>query len=282
MLLQENGDVFYNTKELNVDFTSTESQKEGVMDWNGDLIWECPYNVTVNGFNIVLKMGISHIMLEFTPKDESSRISQFLTGMAFNYDCRHPGLFVDSYQDYVLKNRDYDIAMRQIQSDKEVWTQAGATIEGMGYGTAFGGPIGAVAAGLGGIVETGARWAINSHYNPKIQKQYDKLYARTTDQISLVGDSITGMLYYDPLYKYVLTMDNATQVRMKNDVETNGFYNDETVNNLQSLFKDTKTTVGDYNINPVFQADNVVIEGACNVIGKQQVVSRLMNGVEFI
>lgn len=282
MLLQENGDTFINVTDTDFEFTSTEKQKQGVMDWNGDLIWECPFNMKVEGFDIALKTGISHIMLEFTPKYQSSRIGQFLTGSAFNYDCRHPGLFVDSYQDYVLKNRDYDIEMRQIQADKEVWTQVGASLEGVGYGIAFGQTMGGIAAGIGGVLETVSRKLINDEFNPKIQKQYDKLYARMTDQISLVGDAITALLWYEPLYKYTLTMDDATQNRMKSDIEINGFYIDEIVSDLSSMFTNQPTEVGEYTVYPVFQADNVVIEGACNVIGKQQVVSRLMNGVEFI
>lgn len=282
-LLQTEGTFYPILKTCEILFSSTETEKQGVIDWNGNLIWECPYGQNIESFDIIPVFGISHIMLNFYPKDYTGEtIGNLLTGRAFTYDCRHPGLFVDSYQDYILKNRDYDIAMRKIQSDKEVWSQVGAGIEGVGYGMAFGGPVGAVASGLGGVAETAAKFLINEEFNPKIQKQYDQLYSRMTDQISLVGDAITGLQYVEPMYKYTLSMDSATQSRMKSDIETNGFYNDETVDNLQALFKDIKTTVGDYNVNPVFQADNVVVEGACNVIGKQQVVSRLMNGVEFI
>lgn len=282
-LLQTEGTFYPILKTCDFTFSSSETNKQGVLDWNGNLIWECPYGQTIESFDIIPVFGISHIMLNFFPKDyDGETIGNMLTGKAFTYDCRHPGLFVDSYQDYILKNRDYDIAMRQIQSDREVWAQVGATIEGVGYGVAFGQGVGGVAAGLGGVAETAAKYFINEAFNPKIQKQYDQLYSRMTDQISLVGDAITGLQYVEPMYKYDLIMDSATQSRMKSDIETNGFYNDETVDNLQALFKDTKTTVGEYQVNPVFQADNVVVEGACNVVGKQQVVSRLMNGVEFI
>lgn len=251
------------------------------MDWNGNLVWECPTDVTVDGFLIKLWFGISHIMLQFTPLVDG-KLADSLTGKSFVYDCRHPGLFVDSYQEYVLKNRDYDIAMRQIQSEKEVWSQAAATMEGVGYGYAFGNAKGAIAAGLGGVVETGAKWLINNNYDPKIQQQYDQLYARITDQISLVGDSITNLLYDSPFYKYELIMDDATQNRMKADIETNGFYTDEIVNDLQSQFTNEPKEVAGFTVNPVFQADNVIVEGACNVVGKQEVVRRLQNGVEFI
>ena len=99
-----------------------------------------------------------------------------------------------------------------------------------------------------------------------------------TDQISLVGDSITNVLNAIDnssgiLVKYTITANASVQDRYNNDINTNGYYSDEVTNTLSSLYFATGR---------VIQADNVVVEGACNVIGKQQVVRRLQNGVEFI
>lgn len=254
------------------------------MDWNGNLIWECPYGITIDGFTVRLQLGISHIILQFTPYYTNDRLSEQLTGKGFCYDCRHPGLFVDSYQDYVLKNRDYDIQMRRIQSEKQELQSLFSVAENVGFGMAFGGPVGATAAGIGGLIEATSTWVTNSVYDPQIQRQYDRLYSRVTDQISLVGDSVTNLLFEYPMYVYTLIMDVSSQNTMKNDISINGYVCDETINNLSTIFTNNiiSDTYLNIDIKPVFQADNVVVEGACNVIGKQQVVRRLQNGVEFI
>lgn len=275
------------TKTINVSFSSNEVTRRGIKDWNGNIIWECPYGKEVNGFTVTLLKGISHVLLQFIPSntdlDDQVAIN---SGFGFTYDCRHPGLFVDSYQDYILKNRDYDISMRQIQSEKQELQAWVSAAENVGFGAAFGQKAGAAAAGIGGVIEAFGTHLINNIFDPKIQAQYDMRYARMTDQISLIGDSVTNTYIEHPLSKYELRMDDATINRMKNDIQTNGFYCDEITDNLQNMFSYTTLTryIGDVRleVKPVYQADNVVVEGACNVIGKQQVVRRLMNGVEFI
>ena len=69
---------------------------------------------------------------------------------------------------------------------------------------------------------------------------------------------------------------------MLEDTAYNGYYCDESTNNLQSLFTNSTSTHDGYTFLPVFKVDSVVVEGACTLAGKQQVVRRLMNGVEFI
>lgn len=257
-------------------FISTEKKKQGILDWNGNVIWEAPIGYSDISFNTRLLLGISHVMIEFLPVSGSDSADS-VVGKGFCYDCRHPGLFVDSYQEYIMKNRDYDIQMRQIQSDKQVTQAAFSTAENMGFGFAFGGPIGSVASGVGGLLETAGTYLLNREYDPKIQKQYDLRYSRMTDQISLVGDSITNVLFAlanstGLLRKYELSVSTDSATRYDNDITANGYYTDESTTDLKSKFAQ----------NVIIQADNVVVEGACNVVGKQQVVYRLQNGVEFI
>lgn len=264
----------YNFTISGLNITSTEKITMGINDWNSDLIWECPYGVTVNSFNVRLLIGISHIMLEFLANGQTKNGSK-LTNVGFSYDCRHPGLFVDSYQDYILKNRDYDIAMRQIQSEKQEWAAVSSTFENIGFGMAFGQKTGAAAAGIGGIVESLATFVINQEFDPRIQEQYNFRYARMTDQISLVGDSITNV-YNERnnglLQVYTLSMDVASQTRMDNDISINGYVCDEYVSNLETLF----------GVGNIIKADSVVVEGATCLESKHQTVYRLQNGVEFI
>ena len=71
---------------------------------------------------------------------------------------------------------------------------------------------------------------------------------------------------------YRLTMDGATANRMNTDIKTNGYYCDEITSLLQQYF----------GVGKIVQADNVVVEGACSLQAKQQIVYRLSNGVEFV
>ena len=264
----------FNFSVTGLNIKSNEYQTMGINDWNSDLIWECPYGVTVTSFNIRLLLGISHIMLEFIANGQTKNGSK-LTGIGFSYDCRHPGLFVDSYQDYILKNRDYDIAMRQIQSDKQIWAAAASTAENVGFGFAFGNVSGGAAAGVGGLIETVSTYIINKEFDPKIQEQYNLRYKRMTDQISLVGDSITNVYNEREnglLQVYTLLMDLPSRNRMANDINVNGYVCDEFIDDLESLF----------DVEIKIQADNVVVEGATCLEAKHQTVYRLQNGVEFI
>ena len=258
------------TMRLEQPFESSEKFIEGMQDWNGNSIWSCPYPLDVEGFDIRLYMGISHILLKFIPFGGSDGDS--MTGMAFTYDCRHPGLFVDSYTDYILKSKDYDIAMRDIQSQKQFVAAAFSTIENIGFGYAFGDKPGAKAAGIGGLVETIGVGLTNAKYDPLIQEQYDLRYAKMTDQISLVGDTVTPLFYSKPMYFYRLTMDEASSDRMDMEIATNGYRCDELVTNLSERF-----VTGD-----VLQADSVTIEGAACLESKRQMANRLSEGVEFI
>ena len=265
---------------------SDEQRTMGIQDWNGDSIWSCPYGMTVSSFRVRLLTGISHVMLEFLPQGSNKNGSK-MAGNGFTYDCRHPGLFIDEYKEYVMRNRDYDIAMRSIQSDRQVWSAAASTLENIGFGYAFGDsatahkgnsggrpPYGAIAAGVGGVLETISTFVINKYFDPMIQQQYDNRYARMADQVALVGDSITNVMNERTnglMQLYSLYMDTATQARMNTDIEVNGYVCDETTASVESLF--TKGAI--------LQADNVTVEGACCLDAKQQTVYRLQNGVEF-
>lgn len=267
----------YQLALVSTPFTSTEKEKQGIMDWNGNSIWEAPIGYTNISFNTRLILGISHIMIEFLPVSNSNN-SEMLIGKSFCYDCRHPGLFVDSYQEYVMKNRDYDVNMRHIQSSKQETQAWVSTAENIGFGFAFGSVAGGAASGIGGVIESVGTTLINRVYDPQIQSQYDLKYGRMTDQISLVGDSITDVLFAIDnstglLKKYSISVSTGASTRYDNDINTNGYYSDEVTSTLGTTY---------FKIGTVIQADNVVVEGACNVIGKQQVVNRLQNGVEFI
>lgn len=273
-------DRFYKrtyTKRLNsLSFSSSNVRQEAVVDWNGDLIWQCPIDYSNTGYELRLLLGLSHVMLEFLPTYNIDN-AEYLTNKGFCYDCRHPGIFVDSYKDYVLKNREYDIQMRRIQSDKQLFQAGLSTAENIGFGFAFGGPSGAAAAGIGGLIETVGTAAMNEYFDPRIQSEYDRRYKLMTDQIAVIGDSVTNVINSvrngtGLLKKVTITMDEPSQALMNSDIRVNGYFADEIVSNLSNKFR----------VGAIIQADNVVVEGNIPLDCRHQVVSRLQKGVEFI
>ena len=274
--LKSNAQRNWSKTKTGVTISSNEVRKMGIYDWNGNTVWECRNDDSVSNFKINLLLGISHVMLEFLPNGANDN-SSLLINTGFCYDCRHPGLFVDSYQDYILKNREYDIEMRKIQSEKQIMQAGFSTAENIGFGMAFGGGTGAVASGIGGALEMLGTGIINEIYDPKIQKQYDRKYHRMTDQISLVGDSITNVINSmvnntGILRVYTITMDLPSQAIMVADIAANGYFANETSNTIYARF----------GTGVIIQADNVVVEGTVPLACKHQIVERLNNGVEFI
>lgn len=263
-------------KILNVDIYTDDKVTMGIADWNNDSVWVCPYGRHIDYFKVVLLVGASHIMLKFTEYSQTSGFNDIdnVIGVGFTYDCRHPPLFVDNYKDYVLKNRDYDIQMRKIQSDKQLYQSVFSTAENAGFGMAFGKEVGMAAATIGGIIETFGTFAINSFFDPKIQKQYDKRYGLMTDNMSVIGDSIVYALNpnFGYLFVYRYDLDASTSIIMDKDIAKNGYYCDEFTDNLSALIV----------ANAKIQADNVTVEGAVPLDCKHQIVYRLQNGVEFI
>lgn len=267
-------------RTLSYGFESTDTAKQGLIDYNGNLIWECPVGVYIPGFKIRYKFGISHIQLEFTPSGSTYPYT-FLNGTGFVYDCLHPGLFVDSYQEYIMKNREYDIQMRKIQADKEIYKSVFSIAENIGFGAAFGSAQGAIAAGIGGVIETIGTFVVNETFDPKIQQQYDFRYARITDQVALIGDSVSSVVNvlnhpndsnWGILSRYTLEANSDSINRYNKDISVNGYQCDECTQNLQGLFARGR----------VIQADNITVEGAVQLDCRYQIVNRLMKGVEFI
>ena len=264
-----------------VSFTSTEQEIQGIMDWYGSNIWQCPINTTVNGFLITMELGTTSCLLRFYTLDtgRDGELGDEMTGIGFTYQCRQASLFIDKGSEYTWRDKRYDKENQQIQSLKQEWQALASTAENVGFGAAFGGGVGGVASGIGGIIEFAGTYMMNKEFDPKILANVSQHYREMQDTMSVVGDAISRLWYNlrdnktpAPLIKYKLTMDTASKNRMDADIGTNGYYCDEITTGLSSAY---------FGINKIVVADNVVVEGHCNVIGKQQVVSRLQNGVEF-
>ena len=264
---------------IEMSFTSTEEEIQGVVDWYGNSVWECPIGQTLSGnWKVQLEMAPTNILLRFSYDD---KIENEIVGKGFTYSCRQAQITIDTGKEYTWRDRTYDIEMRKIQSEKQEWQAVASMFENIGFGMAFGQEKGAVAAGVGGLVEAAATYVINSNFDPQIQQQYDLHYRNMADTISVIGDSVIRL--WDNwiqnafharccLKKYKLSMDDDTKLKMITDIQVNGYICDEMTSSLESLFGE----------GVILQADNIVIEGKTCLDAKQQTVYRLQNGVEFI
>lgn len=273
-----NGSSVPVTMVYNTPITSTEQEVQGIMDWYGTNVWQCPIDTTISSFVVTMELSVTSCLLRFAPNTDGE-LGCEMTGKGFTYQCRQATLFIDKGSEYTWRDQRYDKENQALQSLKQEWQALASTAENVGFGAAFGGGVGGVASGVGGIIEFAGTYMINKEFDPKILANTLQHYRDMQDTMSVVGDSISRLWYNidlnetaAPLIKYKLTMDTPTKDRMNADINTNGYYCDEVTSNLTSYFGKDKVIV----------ADNIVVEGACNVIGKQQVVARLQNGVEFI
>lgn len=275
------------TIDLGQEFTSDEKNTYYLTDWNGNLIWEAPYGYRFRYMHLFFCFGVTHFNVRGLFDDESGTNQYFLlqnenVGRGFCYECRHVTLFVDSYSEYVMRMRDYDVESRRIQNEVEFYKGLVGTAEAGGYGAAFGGPIGAVTSVLGGLTETFGTALINNTYSPQIQSLEDMKYALMQDEMSIIGDSLTplrmGVNVVSGELKYAwnclveISMDESSVKRMDDDIKVNGYHCDETVEDIDSLI-----TTG-----TVIKADNVVIEGTISSVYRNDIANRFERGIEFI
>lgn len=288
----------YKTIDLQDVYHSTEQQKYYLIDWNGNIVWEAPYFVDFRYLHIVVDIGVTHCNIRGTLSTDPN-FNDLLTGVipyinenvgtGFCYECRHVSLFVDSYSEYVMRMRDYDVESRRIQNDVEFYKGLVGTAEAAGYGMAFGGPIGGLTSMVGGLTETIGTGLINNSYAPKIQNLEDKKYALMQDEMSIIGDSLMPLFTLDTCIKYdsttqkyhlvygsliltTISMDESSKNVMNNDISINGYHCDETVSDIDSLIA-TGT---------IIQADNVVIEGTISAQYRIDIADRFSRGIEFI
>lgn len=168
----------------------------GICDWNGNTIWECPYGVEINKFYLSLTLSARNCNIRFDYNNEKGNTN---VGKAFTYPCRECAIVIDQQVEYTWRERDSEIQMRQLQSIKQVWTNASDAIQGAGFGMAFGGSTGALASGLAGALNTYSTAVMNYWLDPEIQKTQDLKYERMQDMVSIMGESIT------PIYSLLVS-----------------------------------------------------------------------------
>lgn len=277
------------TFDLGETFISDEKNKFYLCDWNANLFWEAPYNYEFRYIHVLFCFGVTHFNIRGYVDNVATTYYEHIplinenVGYGFCYECRHVTLFVDSYSEYVMRMRDYDVESRRIQNEIEFYKGLVGTAEAGGYGFAFGKEAGGLTSIAGGLAETFGTALINQTYAPKIQNLEDRKYALMQDEMSIIGDSLTPLIGSELTLKdgimlgawttlVEITMDEPSQQRMDNDIEINGYHCDETVSDIDSMIS----------VGTVIQADNVVIEGTISAQYRNDIADRFSRGIEFI
>lgn len=267
--------IFTYTEELNI--TSTYDKVQGIMDYNGDKIWECPQNKTVNRFRIEVDVAPTNCLLRFIPVSSTSESPVLpmdeISGMGFTYNCRAPSLFIDSGSEFTWRERSYNDEMRRLQMGQDVWASAFSSAENAGFGMAFGGKVGMSAAATGGLVETIGTIGKHLVFDPMIAKAEFSHKLKQQDYMSVVGNSVVRAFKRGiNMSVFSSRMDKPSKDRADIDIKVNGYYCDIITDKLyEYITKDT-----------IILAEGVVVEGAVPLDCKHQVVQRFAAGVEFI
>lgn len=217
---------------------TTDDMVYGIIDWNGNTIWECPYGVVIDGFSVMLTASARECLLRFSYLDE---VGSENIGKGFTYACRECAIVIDQQVEYTWRERQSEIDMRELQSIKQVWTNGSDAIQGAGFGLAFGGKVGALASGMAGALNTFSTAVMNIELNPKIQATQDLKYERMQDIVSIVGSAIT------PIYFNSLS-DEQQYVLCLTDTEYNSFNTNKVLSLLEKY----------YGTNQIFEGMSVV------------------------
>lgn len=210
--------------------STTDTRVDGVCDWNGNPVWECPYGVSISEFNVELNLSVSHAQIRFKLNNE---YGNEIIGKGFTYECRQAPIVINQSLEYTWRERDSEIEMRKIQSAKQVWTNASDAIQGVGFGAAFGKGLGAGAAAIGGVINTASTYLMNETFDPLIQNATDLKYQRMQDLMSVLGDSITplynyfsddGIIYDGYNEEYIYYYGNITTVSTRNTFMQRRYY----------------------------------------------------------
>lgn len=217
-----NGDIKWYTTDVNTGTSrfpkrylvfdtplkTTDDMVYGIIDWNGNTIWECPYGVAVDGFSVLLTASARECLIRFSYLDEFGNEN---IGKGFTYACRECAIVVDQQVEYTWRERESEVRMRELQSIKQVWTNGSDAIQGAGFGLAFGGKVGALASGMAGALNTFSTAVMNIEMDPKIQATQDLKYERMQDIVSIVGSAITP-IYYNSIsdeQQYILCLTDS-------------------------------------------------------------------------
>lgn len=184
----------------------------GLVDWNGNSIWQCPYGFEVSSFDMLLCLSTTHCQLRFM---YDGKLGNEIVGKSFTYECRQCAIVIDQKIEYTWRDRYSEYRMRELQAIQSVWVNISDAIQGAGFGLAFGQAPGLIAAGAGGAINVLSTYMMEDVMVKEEQNTIDMKYDTMQNLISCYGDSVT------PLYSLRSSRANTYYYTVNTEEELN-------------------------------------------------------------
>ena len=224
-------DIYYSAYRYNhlltdtIGFSSISSTlyKRGVIkDMRNNIVWSCPINHTYEVVEARLVCNATACNVVVTLKE------------GYDYQvatipCELMDVYVDSWREYLSRQRDSDKALRQISYDQTAWQSGISSLTG-GINGAMSGSLAGSSAGVGavagiglGVVSALGNYVVNRYYDPKLQEQYDRQSQRQNDTLSLSGNVSLDMYYHNYAGKVDVYPDTISRLQLMNEDSEYGY-----------------------------------------------------------
>ena len=224
-------DIYYSAYRYNhlltdtIGFSSISSTlyKRGVIkDMRNNIVWSCPINHTYEVVEARLVCNATACNVVVTLKE------------GYDYQvatipCELMDVYVDSWREYLSRQRDSDKALRQISYDQTAWQSGISSLTG-GINGAMSGSLAGQSAGVGavagiglGVVSALGNYVVNRYYDPKLQEQYDRQAQRQNDTLSLAGNVSLDMYYHNYAGKVDVYPDTISRLQLMNEDSEYGY-----------------------------------------------------------
>lgn len=185
-------------------------------------------------------------------------------------------VYVDAWNEYRFRQRQYDIELRQMQLNQQFLQGAVSLGENAVSGMASGGlaGIGAKAgagAGAGaGAISLVGNYVIGSYYGNKEQKITDRQYKSANDTLNQRGNNLSAILDSNLAGPCIESWDDASALTHNETALRNGYY----------VYKVVKTFSDYITVGPI--TADVEILGDIPQVWKDQIHDRFSNGVMIV
>ena len=274
-------------------FTSIQTTDNGtyhVTDFDGNIIGNLPWGVSVNCFRTVVDVGpaAGYLKVYFYSSGLKTMLPlrSSMNGLAFSIPLPNIPVTTNYWSDYVLSGqRNYDRQNREIareQSAIQGLTGVGtSTVAGAVGGAMLGGPAGAAAGvgvgSVGSLAATGINYWTSGIYNERLNALQDDLYSRQKNTIIETACSqywrtinpignVTG-----PRVIY-LEGDSVSATERSTDVSINGYR----VHNTPS------TTTSYIAAGGPLQISDLVLTGPAPAVAKDSIKNILASGIYIV
>ena len=259
-----------------IGFTSISStlyNRGAIKDMRNNIVWVCPvgHNYTVSEARLVCTATACNVVITLKEGNNYEIVT---------VPCELMDVYVDSWREYLSKQRESDKALRQLSYEQSAWQSGISSLTGGINGAMSGSLAGASAssgavAGIGlGVISALGVYAVNQYYDPKLQDQYDRQSQRQNDTLSLSGGASLDMYYHNYAGKVVLVPDEISMEQFEKEATTYGYSTVLYLNSDPRINNGTRVT------GPM--RGSVDISANCPADWIEQIAYRFSMGITFV